>query len=125
MELFAVASQRAQWLSARLGVIAGNIANAGTPGYRARDVAPFSAVMENRAVKLARTSPAHLNMSGEAAPARPETREAPAGRMTYSGNSVSLDKELMKGAEVVRSYRLTTSVVRSFHRMYLLALKDN
>jgi len=125
MQLFGIASQRAQWLNSRLGVIAGNIANASTPGYHARDVAPFSAVMENRAIAMARTSPAHLNMAGQAAPANVRTHETAAERTAYSGNAVSLEKELMKGAEVVRSYRLTTSIVRSFHRMYLLSLKDN
>ncbi len=92
MQIFSIASQRAQWLSAKLGVIAGNVANASTPGYRAREITSFSAVLENRQVQMARTHPAHLNMAGEAERARFETREAEAERMTHSGNTVSLEK---------------------------------
>ena len=46
MYLFEVAAQRAQWLSARQTAIADNVANANTPGYRALDIQPFSAVLE-------------------------------------------------------------------------------
>jgi len=124
MDVFSIGSQKARWLSARLGVIAGNVANASTPGYRAKEIAPFSAVMENRQVRMARTDPAHLNMAGQAAPARFEIREEEARRITHSGNSVSLEKEMLAGAETVRAYRLEANLVRSFHRMFLLGLRD-
>ena len=44
--LFQVASQKSQWLSARQTAVASNVANASTPGYRAVDVQPFSAVLD-------------------------------------------------------------------------------
>ena len=125
MQIFSIASQRAQWLAARLGVIAGNVANASTPGYRAREITPFSAVLENRQAHMARTHAAHLNMAGEAQGARFEAREAAAARMSHSGNTVSLEKEMLEGAETVRAYQLNTSLVRAYHRMFLLSLKDN
>ncbi len=125
MQIFSIASQRAQWLSARLGVIAGNVANATTPGYRAREITPFSAVLENRQVHMARTHPAHLNLAGQTGRARFETREAEAERMTHSGNTVSLEKEMLEGAATVRAFRLNTGIVRAYHRMFLLGLMDN
>ena len=124
MQIFSVASQRTQWLSARLGVIAGNVANASTPGFRAREVTPFSAVLESSGAAMARTSPVHLNASGSAGGAAIETREAPPARMTHSGNTVSLEKEMMAGAETVRAYRLTAGLVRSWHHMFLMSLRD-
>ncbi len=124
MTLFSIASQKNQWLSARLGVVAGNVANATTPGYRARDVEPFAAVVERRHVDMARTHPAHLNALGAARAARPETHEMATGRVSHSGNTVSLEDELMKGAEIVRSWRLNTSIVKSFHRLFLMSTRD-
>jgi len=125
VQIFSIASQRAQWLGARLGVIAGNVANASTPGYKAREITSFSAVLEKRQVQMARTHAAHLNMAGEAQRARFDVHEARSGRMTHSGNTVSLEKEMMEGAATVRDFRLNTGVVRAWHRMFLLSLKDN
>ncbi|WP_038034909.1 flagellar basal body protein [Thermopetrobacter sp. TC1] len=124
MDLFALASQKNAWLSARLGVIAANVANAATPGYRAREVVPFRVVLENEGLQMARTHAAHFNLLGAEGPARPETREIVDARKSHSGNTVALEDELMKGAESVRAYRLNTSLVRTFHRMVLQALKD-
>ncbi len=124
MELFALASTRNHWLSAKLAVIAGNVANATTPGYRAREISPFREVMENRAVTLARTNPAHLNTAGAEGPAPVSVREREGGPSTFSGNNVSLEKEMLEGAETVRAYRLNTNLVRAYHRMFLLALKE-
>ncbi len=125
MQIFSIASQRAGWLAARLGVISGNVANASTPGYRAREITPFTAVLENRQVLMARTNPAHLNINGQAAQAGFEVREAPVAQMTHSGNSVSLEKEMLDGAATVRAYRLNTSIVRAYHRMFLMSLRNN
>ena len=124
MKLFAIAARKNAWLSARLGVVAGNVANATTPGYRARDVEPFSALVERRHADLARTHPAHLTIDGTARAARPRTHEIREGRVSHSGNTVSLEEELMKGAEIMRAWKLNTAVVRSFHRMFLSAVKD-
>ena len=40
-----------------------------------------------------------------------------------SGNSVSLEQELIKAGEVNRDYALNTSIVRSFHRMLMASVK--
>ncbi len=55
--LFQVASQKAQWLSARQVAVAGNVANANTPGYRALDVQPFSTFLNASPIALASTDP--------------------------------------------------------------------
>jgi len=125
MQIFSIASQRAQWLSARLGVISGNVANASTPGFHARKIAPFSAVLEHRQTRMARTDPAHFNMAGQTGPARFEVGEEELRMSSHSGNTVDIEKEMLAGAETVRQFRLTTGVVRAWQRMYLMSLKDN
>lgn len=54
IQLFELASRQAQWLSVRQNVVAGNIANANTPHYKARDVQPFESVLQNTGVQMAR-----------------------------------------------------------------------
>ena len=52
--LFQLATQRTQWLHARQSLIAGNVANANTPGYSARDLVPFTAVLDSTTPALSR-----------------------------------------------------------------------
>ena len=43
--------------------------------------------------------------------------------VTYSGNSVSLEQEMMKAGEVARDHTLTTNLIKSIHSMMLMAAK--
>jgi len=43
--------------------------------------------------------------------------------VTHTGNSVSLEQELIKAGDVNRAYRLNTSVAKAFHRMILASAK--
>ena len=56
VSLFDLAAKQAQWLSVRQSAIAGNIANANTPGYTANDVEPFEKVLDRTAVSLQATA---------------------------------------------------------------------
>ena len=55
--LFELASSQARWLELRQSTIATNVANANTPGFKARDVEPFNKVLDGMPVRLATTSP--------------------------------------------------------------------
>ena len=62
--LFKMISRRMTWLNQRQKVLAQNIANADTPGYRPQDLVPvdFSklAAQAERTVSLAATNPRHI-----------------------------------------------------------------
>ncbi|MDN6042205.1 MAG: flagellar basal body protein, partial [Acetobacter sp.] len=61
-DLLGLAERRLTWLEKRQSVLAGNVANADTPGYVAKDVSPFQGVLQNQmAVTLAQTEPGHLS----------------------------------------------------------------
>ncbi len=123
--LLGLASRHAQWTTLRQAAIAGNIANANTPGYQAMDVAPFSAVLDKTRLDMARTDGGHLEMP--AADAIRQGHAAKAGKdgwdTTLSGNSVSLEAEMLKADEVNRAYSLDTTIMRTFHRMLLTSVK--
>jgi flagellar basal-body rod protein FlgB len=44
-------------------------------------------------------------------------------KVSASGNSVSVERELIKADEVNRAYALNTNVVKAFHKMLLMSVK--
>ncbi|MDE1571047.1 flagellar basal body rod protein FlgB [Aquabacter sediminis] len=121
--LFKLASQQARWASVRQAAITGNIANADTPGYKAVDVVPFNAVLEKTHLSMTRTRAGHIEPSGGRDPVTKVGKDE-AWDVTHSGNSVSLEQEMLKAAEVNRTFTLNNSIVRSFHRMVLASVKS-
>ncbi|MDO9416066.1 flagellar basal body rod protein FlgB [Pararhizobium sp.] len=123
IQLFDLASRQAQWLAVRQNVVSGNIANVNTPGYHAKDITPFKAVLETTSTRMATTNPAHFSDNGIYAS---EVRDAELQDSTgvqESGNTVGLSEELMKSGEIKRDYELSTGLVKSFHRMMLMTLR--
>jgi flagellar basal-body rod protein FlgB len=120
--LLELASQQAQWLSARQRITATNIANANTPEYRAMDIQPFADVLDKTQFAMAATNSAHMlpegNDSTATRPAAADTWET-----SYSGNSVSLEQEMMKEGEINRSFTLNANIKRAFHQMLMLSVK--
>jgi flagellar basal-body rod protein FlgB len=121
--LLALASQQTQWLSARQRLIAGNIANANTPGYSAMDIQPFSDVLDKTSISMVSTNSAHMLPEGNDSTAA-RSAAADTWETTYSGNSVSLEQEMMKEGDINRSYTLNSNIKRAFHQMLMLSVKS-
>jgi flagellar basal-body rod protein FlgB len=120
--LFSLASQHNQWLSVRQSTIAGNVANANTPGFQALDVEPFEAVLDATRLEMAATRSAHLTASPARVPVT-EVGNEQGWEVMHSGNTVSLDQELIKSGEVTRSFQLNAGILKAFHRMLLASSK--
>jgi flagellar basal-body rod protein FlgB len=124
IQLFDLASRQAEWLSVRQQVVAGNIANANTPKFHAKDVSPFNAVLDSTSVTMARTNPAHFGASELSE--KVEVKESELNDeigVQESGNTVALADELSKTGEIKRQYDLNTNLMKSFHRMMLMTVK--
>lgn len=115
-------SQSNGWLSVRQSAVAQNVANANTPGYKARDVEPFVSVLDKTRLAMVATDPSHLAGGGQIAEPS-KIRKSDSWLVTHSGNSVSIEQELLKAGEVARSSALNTSIANSFHRMYLSSVR--
>jgi flagellar basal-body rod protein FlgB len=122
IHLFDLVSRHNRWLSVRQSTIASNIANANTPGYKAVDVEPFEKVLETTSLAMQATQPGHV-ADPTARVANVNVRNSEPWEVAHSGNSVSLEQELMNAGEVNRAYRLNTSVAKAFHRMLLASAK--
>jgi flagellar basal-body rod protein FlgB len=112
--LFKAMSQRMAWLNERQSVLAQNVANADTPNYRSRDLkAPSFAELvgrKNSQLQLAATQPNHLTGSGADAPFRQEADRNV--ELSPSGNSVSLEEQMMKVSSTATDYQLTTTLYK-------------
>ena len=122
VNLFDLASKQSQWLSVRQSAIAGNIANANTPGYTANDVEPFEKVLDRTAVSLRATQQGHLGTEATNAGFAVKPQEF-TGPVLPSKNTVVMENELMKAGEVRRSFELNTAIVKAFHSMMMTVTK--
>lgn len=123
IHLLDLASRQAAWLSARQTAIAGNIANVDTPGYRAQDVEPFTETLEATRLAMAATAPGHV-ATDALRPGNMPTAPQKGWAIKDSGNSVTLEVELLKSGEVGRAYSLNTAIVKSFHNMLMMSAKS-
>jgi flagellar basal-body rod protein FlgB len=135
--------QKMGWLAQRQQVLARNIANANTPGFKPKDIEKpdFGALLEGSsrgsgtrpsrpvvpqtaAVPLMVTNPAHI----PAAPGDEETtakevvidlKDAP---KRLGGNAVVLENELMKVNKTAMDYELSTNIYKRYVAMFKMAI---
>ena len=122
LALFSIASDRNRWLATRSAALADNIANADTPGFKARDVPSFEAALSAANVAMQRTDANHL------APTQFGARtfdlvNRPGEVPKHSGNTVSLEAELANVGEVRSQHSLVSGVIGAFHRMLLSSVR--
>ena len=122
IQLFALASRQAEWLSTRQTLISGNIANANTPGFRAKDVSAFDSVLQSTQLPMAASKPLHFTENPtDSFVVESEVNEGSATQL--SGNSVDLSEELMKQGSIKRDYDLNAAIVKSFNKMMLMTVR--
>ena len=110
LEIFTVAGAKARHAAARQMVIARNVANADTPGYRAEDVEPFDRAFAQKA------------LAGKIGEAPRTFYTSGLGAASPNGNSVSLEDEMMRAAEAVRDHELASTIYAKALSMMRTAL---
>lgn len=117
----ALAERRLHWSDRRLSVLAQNVANADTPGFRPRDITPFRRELEGELrLAMARTQPGHG--MGNPLAAINARADRNAVEVAPDGNAVSLDREALRVAETETAHQLAMAVHRSFMGMFRLTL---
>lgn len=119
--LFRLAERRLNWVDQRQEVLAQNIANADTPGYRARDLAPFEASLAAQGVTLTRTSPSHLEGPVGASGGREQRGHGKAP----DGNTVSMEEQLGKVADTASTQELVTNLYHKYQGLFRTVLGRN
>jgi flagellar basal-body rod protein FlgB len=119
--LLGLAEQRLKYLGARQGVLAANIANADTPGWKARDLKPFAQMLTS--ASLAGGSLVHTNAAHLAGTVQDQTATKTLhGETAPDGNQVSLDQQLEKIAQTDSDHEAVTAIYRRYVAMFKAAL---
>jgi flagellar basal-body rod protein FlgB len=110
LEITAMAQAMSAHAGARLGVIARNVANADTPGYRTQDTGDFAAVWQASSDSgMRETRAGHVGASGAAAGA--EAHVVP-GHGAPNGNTVSLEAEMVKAVDTRQQHDMALAIYR-------------
>ena len=109
----------------RLEVVASNLANAETPGFKARDVDFRSAMRKAEAgsVTLRTTQSGHISNTADAASAAVRYRTA--SQPSLDGNTVDSDKEKAAFAEASTRYQASLTFLSQRIKGLRLAITGN
>ncbi len=124
--LMAATKKRLSWLAQRQEVLAQNVANADTPGYRPKDLKEFGfrelVRREATQVNMSTTGPDHLG--GRRRRIRDfatETERRPF-ETAPAGNAVVLEEQMAKVNETQLAHKLTTELYRKHLGLFRAAV---
>jgi len=116
--LFDLADARLAWVDRRQQVLAQNIANADTPGYKPRDVSSFAAQLDQM-LAPARTDPGHLGGSEDSAQTLTPSLTP---EVAVDGNAVSVTDQLAKVADTSGTQELVEKLYKKYLGFFMTAL---
>jgi flagellar basal-body rod protein FlgB len=111
LSLISTLKTRMHWQQTRQRLIAENVANADTPGFRPKDLKDPGKTGKSGglALSMTQTSPLHLTGSGFGASSE-DAETAQRFETLPSGNGVNLESEMVKAADNQANYQLATSL---------------
>lgn len=113
LEIFQMAGAMARHAATRQALVAQNIANADTPGYKARDMASFAETYQDDTggMQIRATRAGHL--TGSSSFSSSSRVIAGAGSESPNGNNVSLEGEMMKATEISGHHKRALAIYQS------------
>ncbi len=120
------------WLNTNQSVISQNIANADTPGYRAKQLEKndFSGLVDqlsggkkgsNATVMMKTNSARHMNASGVAGDSA-TIKKADSAEESLNGNSVVLEEEMLKLADNQMKYGMVVNLYKKNAALMKIAM---
>ena len=113
LNVFKIAYSMATHAGTRQALVAQNIANADTPGYKAKDIKPFAEVYASgtRGGGMAATRASHMH--GSTGDGMNWAVTSSKSGSDPNDNSVSIETELLKGVEVERQHKRAMAIYKS------------
>ncbi|WEK05557.1 MAG: flagellar basal body rod protein FlgB [Candidatus Devosia phytovorans] len=114
MPVFSALTDKMRWHQARQGLLAENVANAETPGFKGRDLAQYDygdrkTAMSSATVTTTATQPMHFSVGSAEGSAFGAQRMANF-EITPEGNGVTLEDEMMKVTTNMMDYQAATGL---------------
>ncbi len=123
--LFLMTGDRMRWLTQRQRVLAQNIANANTPGYRAKDLRALDfrdALRETQSnLRLSNAQGASFSASSATDAYKVQKNRSPY-EVTPDDNQVIMEEQVMKLNKTQSDYQLATKIFRKYTDLYKAAL---
>jgi flagellar basal-body rod protein FlgB len=125
-QLFGVHGAALGLREARLNVLASNLANVDTPGYKARDIDFAQALNDataasDPAIRLSSSNAAHTTQSGATSPSSADVYRIPLQR-SLDGNTVDGEYEHAAFGRAALEYRASLSFIEARGRMLMTAI---
>ncbi|WMT85709.1 flagellar basal body rod protein FlgB [Pelagibacterium sp. 26DY04] len=124
LPIFAALRNKMQWHQTRQTLLAENVANAETPGYRGRDLTAFStddAVRGTASVTTLATNARHYAVGTDPSRAM-GARTMNSFEIMPEGNGVTLEEEMMKVTTNQMDYQAATTLYSRSMRVIKIAL---
>jgi flagellar basal-body rod protein FlgB len=128
LTLFAMAQKSMDYLSRRQAVLSENVANANTPNFKSKDLAPleFKDLMQPAAQTLRAVSTNPMHISPDAEPTRfQEISEHRPTESKPNGNQVQVEDQMQKIGLVKGNYELAVNLMMKHIAMLKIALDSN
>jgi flagellar basal-body rod protein FlgB len=114
-----------KYMSERQGVLAQNIANIDTPGFKARELKkPDFAKMaeiQNHHLEMAATSPKHLNGTLAGGTSFSTIKDGNTFETTPTQNNVVLEDQMGKISDTNANFQLSSTMLKKFTQLYRTA----
>ena len=120
--LSAALSHRIDYLVQRQGVVSGNIANATTPDYIAKDIS-FEKLVARESGSLSTTNSKHFDIGAQSTRGGHEKIEDRT-HIRHDGNSVKADVEMLKLQDIQINHRLASQLYSKHRGMQMMVLNS-
>lgn len=126
MPLFKMLGTRMRWLNERQRVLAQNVANADTPGYRAMDLREpdFRGMLRDARgdLRMAATGSGHMAAGKRSSAGFRVDEVRDDYEATPNGNAVVLEEEMMKVTETAADYQMMTNLYKKHVQLIKTAI---
>lgn len=114
LPLLSALTEKMKWHQARQSLLAENVANAETPGYKGRDLKAFGftehmASLSTAKIETMTTQPTHISVQATGADGF-GARDMNSFEVTPEGNGVTLEDEMMKVTSNQMDYQTITAI---------------
>lgn len=114
-------ASKMDYLSARQGVISGNLANISTPGYIAKDI--VYKPTNSQSIKMATTNNGHISFTGNKVSGYKEIEDKTFIR--NDGNSVKADQQMLILSNIQQEHTMATRLFSKHLAMQKLVVQTN
>jgi flagellar basal-body rod protein FlgB len=128
ISLFKAIGAKMDYLNQRQRIIAQNIANADTPGYRPQDLTAvsFGKMLDgvssgSKGVTMVSTNSSHMGAPGQTASANTE-KQKKTYEVAPAGNAVVMEEQMMNSNHTTMDYNLMTTLYQKNIRLIQTAI---